>query len=148
MTDTTERITQLTHLSKAQNTALAAVVDALNGLPPEDAQEVLDHAIAHLAGDEPAPMFARGIAGPLGKLTCDAKTKIDEVTHELWLQHCHQRGQDTAGVLRDCIYALVHGKTYRQMVVEKINHDDKRIGALAQLIGPFGVPELMGERKQ
>ena len=95
-----------------------------------------------------APLFARGIAGPLGKLTCDAKTKIDEVTHELWLQHCAARGQDTAGVLRDCIYALVHGKTYRQMVVEKINHDDKRIDALAQLIGPFGAPELLGDRKQ
>lgn len=94
------------------------------------------------------PLFARGIAGPLGKLTCDAKTKIDEVTHELWLQHCAARGQDTAGVLRDCIYALVHGKTYRQMVVEKINHDDKRIDALAQLIGPFGGPELLGDRKQ
>lgn len=90
------------------------------------------------------PAFARGIAGPLGKLTCDAKTKIDEVTHELWLQHCAQRGQDTAGVLRDCIYALVHGKTYRQMVVEKINHDDKRIDALAQLIGPFWGPESGG----
>ena len=87
------------------------------------------------------PAFARGIAGPLGKLTCDAKTKIDEVTHELWLQHCAQRGQDTAGVLRDCIYALVHGKTY---MVEKINHDDKRIDALAQLIGPFWGPESGG----
>jgi hypothetical protein len=45
MTDTTKRITQLPHLSKAQNTALAAVVDALKGLQPEDAQEVLDHAV-------------------------------------------------------------------------------------------------------
>ena len=148
MVDSKTRIAQLTHLSKAQNTALAAVVEALKGMPPEDAQEVLDHAIAHLAGDEPAPMFARGIAGPLGKLTCDAKTKIDELTHDLWLQHCSQRGQDTAGVLRDCIYVLVHGKSYRQMVVEKINHDDKRIEALAQLIGPFGAPESMWGRKQ
>ena len=94
--------------------------------------------------DNDTPLFARGIAGPLGKLTCDAKTKIDEVTHELWLQHCAARGQDTAGVLRDCIYALVHGKTYRQMVLEKINHDAKRIDAMAQLIGPFGAPELGG----
>ena len=144
MTDTTKRITQLTHLSKAQNTALAAVVDALKGLPPEDAQEVLDHAIEHLAGDEPAPMFARGIAGPLGKLICAVKTKIDDVTYGLWLQYCAARGLDTACVLRDCIYALVHGKTYRQMVMEKINHDDKRIDALAQLIGPFWCPESGG----
>ena len=94
------------------------------------------------------PLFARGIAGPLGKLTCDAKTKIDEVTYELWLQQCSARGQDTASALRDCIYALVHGKTYRQMVLEKINHDAKRIDAMTQLIGPFGAPELLGDRKQ
>lgn len=94
--------------------------------------------------DHDDPMFARGIAGPLGKLTCDAKTKIDEVTHELWLQHCAARGLDTAGVLRDCIYALVHGKTYRQMVVEKISHDSNRIDAMAKLIGPFGAPESKG----
>ena len=148
MTDTTKRITQLAHLSKAQNTALAAVVEALKGLPPEDAQEVLDHAIEHLAGDEPAPMFARGIAGPLGKLICAVKTKIDDVTYGLWLQYCAARGLDTACVLRDCIYALVHGKTYRQMVMEKMNHEAKRIDAMAQLIGPFGGPESMGERKQ
>lgn len=90
------------------------------------------------------PLFARGIAGPLGKLDCDAKTKIDAVTHELWLQHCAARGVDTASVLRDCIYALVHGKTYRQMVLEKINHDANRIDAMAKLIGPFGAPESNG----
>ena len=98
--------------------------------------------------DNDTPMFARGIAGPLGKLTCDAKTKIDEVTYDLWLQHCSARGLDTAGVLRDCIYALVHGKTYRQMVLEKINHEAQRIDAMTQLIGPFGAPELLGDRKQ
>lgn len=93
---------------------------------------------------EDGPAFARGLAGPLGKLNCDAKTKVDEVTHELWLQHCAAVGMDTASVLRDCIYALVHGKTYRQMVVEKINHDAKRIDAMARLIGPFEVPESGG----
>lgn len=148
MTDTTKRTKQLSNLTTAQSSAVAAVLDALKGLSPVEAQSVLDHASASLAAEDHAPMFARGIAGPLGKLTCDAKTKIDEVTYELWLQHCAARGQDTAGVLRDCIYALVHGKTYRQMVVEKINHDDKRIDALAQLIGPFGAPELLGDRKQ
>lgn len=80
------------------------------------------------------PMFARGIAGPLGKLTCDAKTKIDEATHELWLQHCAQRGQDTSSVLRDCIYALVHGKTYRQMVMEKAQLESTQIHAATQLL--------------
>lgn len=148
MTDTTKRITQLTHLSKAQNTALAAVVEALKGLPPEDAQDVLDHAAEHLAADDQPPMFARGIAGPLGKLICAVKTKIDDVTYGLWLQYCAARGLDTACVLRDCIYALVHGKTYRQMVMEKMNHEANRIDAMARLIGPFGAPEHMGDRKQ
>ena len=144
MTNSTKRIAQLTHLSKAQNTALAAVLDALKGLPPEDAQEVLDHAIEHLAADDQPPMFARGIAGPLGKLICAVKTKIDDVTYDLWLQYCAARGLDTACVLRDCIYALVHGKTYRQMVMEKMNHEANRIDAMARLIGPFGGPEFPG----
>lgn len=148
MADSTKRIAQLAHLSKAQNTALAAVLDAIKGLPAEDAQEVLDHAIEHLAGDESPPMFARGIAGPLGKLICAVKTKIDDVTYGLWLQYCAACGLDTACVLRDCIYALVHGKTYRQMVMEKMNHEANRIDAMAQLIGPFGGPESMGDRKQ
>ncbi|WKL15077.1 hypothetical protein QYQ99_22365 [Comamonas testosteroni] len=148
MADSTKRIAPLAHLSKDQNTALAAVLDALKGLPPEDAQEVLDHAAEHLAADDQPPMFARGIAGPLGKLICAVKTKIDDVTYGLWLQYCAARGLDTACVLRDCIYALVHGKTYRQMVMEKMNHEANRIDAMAQLIGPFGGPELMGNRKQ
>ena len=148
MTDSTRRTKQLSNLTTAQSSAVAAVLDALKGLSPGEAQSVLDHASASLAAEDHAPMFARGIAGPLGKLTCDAKTKIDEVTYDLWLQHCSARGLDTAGVLRDCIYALVHGKTYRQMVLEKINHDAKRIDAMTQLIGPFGAPELLGDRKQ
>ena len=148
MVDSTKRIAQLPHLSKAQNAALAAVQNALKGLSPEDAQEVLDHAIEQLAVDDQPPMFARGIAGPLGKLICAVKTKIDDVTYGLWLQYCAARGLDTACVLRDCIYALVHGKTYRQMVMEKINHEANRMDAMARLIDPFGGPELMGDRKQ
>jgi len=92
-----------------------------------------------------SPAFARGIAGPLGKLDHDLKTKVDEHTHELFLQHCAMRGSDTANVLRDCVYALVHGKTYQQMVVEKINHDAKRTEALVKLIGPYGAPEFFSQ---
>lgn len=144
MADSQTRIKQLSHLSKAQNAALGAVMNALKGLSPEDAQEVLDHAIGQVAVEDQTPMFARGIAGPLGKLICAVKTKIDDVTYGLWLQYCAARGLDTACVLRDCIYALVHGKTYRQMVLEKMNHEAKRIDAMAQLIGPFGAPEFPG----
>lgn len=133
-------------LSAAEAAAAARVFDVLVGLDAGQAERVLAHVQRQLAMDESVPLFARGIAGPLGKLTCDAKTKIDVVTNELWLQHCAARGLDTAGMLRDCIYALVHGKTYRQMVVEKINHEANRIDALTRLIGPFGVPEFGGIR--
>lgn len=91
--------------------------------------------------DDDLPMFARGIAGPLGKLEVTAKTKIDEKTHELWLQHCSMRGVDTSSVLRDFIYASVYGKTYSQMVLDKANHDAKRIATLTGLIGHSWGPE-------
>ncbi|WP_304350506.1 hypothetical protein [Comamonas testosteroni] len=144
MTDTTKRIAQLTHLSKAQNTALAAVLDALKGLPPEDAQEVLDHAIEHLAGDNFTPMFARGIAGPFGKLDTPAKTWIDSRTDELFRQKAAARRQDVSSAQRDCIYAWVHGKTYTVMVAEKALHDANAMDIRAQMAVPFEGSEFGG----
>jgi len=112
----------------------------------EQAERVLSHVQRQLdMRAEDRPMFARGIAGPLGKLVCAVKTKIDEVTYELFLQLCAARRMDVASVLRDCIYALVHGKTYQQMVVERINHDAKRTEALVKLIGSFEGPECSRE---
>lgn len=133
-------------LSHSEEVIATRVLDALLELDSEQVERVLAHVQRQLAPDGDVPMFARGIAGPLGKLSCDAKTKIDEITHGLWLQLCASRGQVTADMLRDCIYLLVHGKTYRQMVVEKINHDANCIDGLARLIGPFGAPELGGFR--
>lgn len=98
--------------------------------------------------EDDLPLFARGIAGPLGKLDIPAKTKIDEKTHELWLQQCAMQGVDTSAELRDYIYARVYGKTYRQMVLEKANHDAKRIATLAGLIGHFGAPESDEKRSR
>lgn len=91
----------------------------------------------HLPQDDDLPMFARGIAGPLGKLDTPAKTKVDAYTHELFLQYCALNGTDTSAELRDFIYLRVHGKTYRQMVMEKLNHDANRMETLRKLIGPF-----------
>ncbi len=84
------------------------------------------------------------MAGPLGKLDIPLRTKVDEATAGLFLRHCGQQATDTSMGLRDCVYALVYGKTYRQMVVEKVNHDAQRTEALAKLIGPFGSPEFGG----
>ena len=144
MTNSTKRIAHLPHLSKAQNTALAAVLDALKGLPPEEAQEVLDHAIEHLAGDNFTPMFARGIAGPFGKLDTPAKTWIDSRTDELFRQKAAARRQDVSSAQRDCIYAWVHGKTYTVMVAEKALHDANAMDIRAQMAVPFEGSEFGG----
>jgi hypothetical protein len=87
------------------------------------------------------PHFARGISGPLGKLDRDLKTKVDEYTDALFRQHCALRGTDVATMLRNFVYASVHQKTYRQMVLEKLNHEAQYEDALHKLIGPFGGPE-------
>ncbi|WP_253279290.1 hypothetical protein [Comamonas testosteroni] len=144
MTDSTKYIAQLAHLSKAQKAALGAVLNALQGLPPDDAQEVLDHAIAHLAGDEHTPMFARGIAGPFGKLDTPAKTWIDSRTDELFRQKAAARRQDVSSAQRDCIYAWVHGKTYTVMVAEKALHDANAMDIRAQMAVPFEGSEFGG----
>lgn len=87
------------------------------------------------------PAFARGIAGPLGKLTEDLKTKVDPLTHELFLQHCAMNGTSPSAMMRNFAYHVVHGKTWDVMVAERMLHEDKRISALTKLTGPFQGPE-------
>lgn len=144
MADSNTRIKQLSHLSKAQNAALGAVMNALKGLSPEDAQEVLDHAIGHLAVDDQAPMFSRGIAGPLGKLDHELKTKVDEVTFHRFRRSCALLQIDTSARLRDAIYVLEWKKPYRQMVAEKMLHEDEHSQGLLALVGHAQAPELGG----
>lgn len=144
MTDTSKYIAQLGHLSKAQKAALGAVLNALQGLSPGDAQEVLDHATAHLAGDEHTPMFARGIAGPFGKLDTPAKTWLDSRTDELFRRKAAERNQDGSSAQRDCMYAWVYGKTYTLMVAEKALHDANAMDIRAQMAVPFEGREFGG----
>lgn len=131
-------------LSRAEAAAFRAIQVALADLDADQAERVLARVQDQLDEDAGAPMFARGVAGPLGKLDIPLRTKVDEATADLFLRHCGQQATDTSMVLRDCVYALVYGKTYRQMVVEKVNHDAQRTQALAKLIGPFGSPEFGG----
>ena len=144
MTDTTKRIAQLAHLSKAQNTALAAVLDALKGLPPEDAQEVLDHASEQLDVVDHTPMFARGIAGPFGKLDFPIKTWIDTHTAELFRQKAAARKQDSSAALRDCVYSWAHRKTYTLMVAEKAFHEANAMDIREEMAVPFAGREFGG----
>ena len=96
-----------------------------------------------MSNDE-LPAFARGIAGPLGKLEHDLKTKVDEHTDAQFRRHCALIGMDPSAVLRDCVYAMVYQKTYSQMIAEKAVHDSKRIEALSALTGLFQAPEFGG----
>lgn len=129
-----------------KDAAIAAqVLELLKPLGEERAIRIIDavqDTIEAAAPDRFA--FARGIAGPLGKLICVARTKLDEITFGLLLQMCAARRIDVATFLRDCIYAVVHGKTYQQMVLEKISHEAKHTEALAKLIAPFRSTELGG----
>ncbi len=138
MTDPTDK------LSPAESAAATLVLKALHGLDAKQIDRVLAQVRDQLALDDSTPAFSRGIAGPLGKLDTSLRTKVDETTADQFLHHCAHQGTDTSTLLRDCVYALVYGRTYRQMVVERINHDAKRTEALAKLIAPFGSPEFGG----
>lgn len=92
--------------------------------------------------DEPA--FSRGIVGPLGKLTEDLKTKVDEATDQVFRQHCAMSATDPSTLLRDFVYLTCYGKTWRAMVAEKLMHEDKRSEAMRKLAGPFQGLELQG----
>ena len=144
MADSTKRIAPLAHLSKAQNTALAAVLDAIKGLPAEDAQEVLDHATEKVDAEDHTPMFARGIAGPFGKLDYPIKTWIDTHTAELFRQMAAARKQDSSAALRDCVYVWAHSKTYTLMVAEKAFHEANAMDIREQMAVPFAGREFGG----
>lgn len=131
-------------LSAEHLAAAGQILSLLAQFHPEEADRVLMHVQDHLhAQDDDAPAFSRGIAGPLGKLEHVLKTKVDEHTHTLFLQQCAMQKTDASNELRNCVYALVHGKSYDQMVVEKLNHAVQRTEALTKLIGLFGGPESM-----
>jgi hypothetical protein len=69
-------------------------------------------------------MFSRSIASPFGKLTCVAKTKLDEITFERFLQYCAAHRTDVATVLRDRIYYVLYQKSCQQMLAERIREAD------------------------
>lgn len=117
------------------------ILALLSNLAPEEAKRVLAHVNGEQGEhDDGDTHFSRGIAGPLGKLECVLKTKVDEHTHTLFLQQCALQRTDASNQIRNCVYALVHGKSYDQMVIDKLSHAVQRTEALTKLIGSFGVP--------
>lgn len=131
-------------LSRAEAAAFRAIQVILADLDAEQAERVLARVQDQLDEDAGAPMFARGIAGPLGKLDFQLKTKVDEATAEQFRRDCVLKGTDTSAELRDAIYVLTWKRSYRQMVAEKLMHDDQSASRLQSLIGPFGAPEFGG----
>ena len=134
-----------TNVNYAEGGALKNVLAAIAGLDPQQVLKLFEQIQSQLVdeGDD-MPMFARGIAGPLGKLDFPLKTKVDEQTHTLFLQQCNMRRTDTSSVLRDAVYAMTYGKTHTQMVIEKASHDDQCAQAMTRLIGPMWGPESNG----
>ena len=139
--------TNQTELSVFERNAADQALELFSELNGAQAERVLAYVQGKLnkpqvaVSAEDPPMFSRGIANPLGKLTCVAKTKVDEPTFELFLRHCATHGTDVATVLRDCIYFLVYGKTCQQMISERLEHGTQRTEATIRRIGPFGGPE-------
>lgn len=130
-------------LSRAEAAAFRAIQVILADLNAEQAERVLEHVQQQFDTDE-APMFARGIAGPLGKLEFQLKTKVDETTAEQFRRDCVLKGTDTSTELRDAVYVLTWKRSYRQMVAEKWLHEEQSASRLQSLIGPFGAPEFGG----
>lgn len=135
------------HLKPVLDSEVAGkVLNLLQPLEAEQAGLILNYVQEKLEQQhDDRPMYARGIAGPLGKLICAVKTKVDEVTFDLFLKHCAALRMDASSVLRDYIYLVVHRRTYRKMVMEKINHEAQCAEALVKLIGPIGAPECGAE---
>ncbi|PJO37620.1 hypothetical protein CTI10_015290 [Delftia acidovorans] len=131
-------------LSRAEAAAAKAVLAALANLDYDQVERVLARVQDQLGQEAGAPMFARGIAGPLGKLDIQLKTKVDESTAEQFRRNCVLKGTDTSTVLRDAIYVMTWERSYRQMVAEKLMHEEQSASRLHSLIGPFGAPEFGG----
>lgn len=132
-------------LSRAETDAADRIIKALKGLAPEEAERVLAHVQARLDEAEGGDvMFARGIAGPNGALDTCMKTWVDSGTAELFRRRAAMRKQNSSACQRDCIYLLVHEKTYTLMVAEKALHDADAMDLREHLTGPFPARKFWG----
>lgn len=86
--------------------------------------------------EERSPLMSRtGVQSPIGSLTEDLGTKVDQETKEAFRRVCREAGTDAAGAIRNYVCKVVHGKTFDELVQEQ---NQRRRLALG-LEGPNGV---------
>ena len=59
-----------------------------------------------------------GVASPIGSLTEDLGTKVDQDTKEAFRRICAQANTDAAGAIRNYVCKVVHGKTFDELALE------------------------------
>lgn len=84
-------------------------------------------------------VFSRSaITSPWGKLTEDVKTHVDENTANLFMRKAARCDMLPGVLLREILYAYVHGHTYSELVAQ---HRRQQIEAE----GPIGGLNRIGE---
>jgi hypothetical protein len=82
-----------------------------------------------------------GLGNPMGKLMDELKTKVDPDTALAFRKIAHEADSDTAGVLRDFVYKLVHGETYTDMCIREAKVKRDKLFGIGQARGPAGAHE-------
>lgn len=97
-----------------------------------------------------SPMQARtGEVGPFGTLIEPLKTYVDFETAEIFRRWAHQRGRNASIELRDFVYKVARGKSYRQLSHEASEHTELPLPAegliedLNKPVQPTGLPTFL-----
>jgi antitoxin component of RelBE/YafQ-DinJ toxin-antitoxin module len=87
--------------------------------------------------DEHELLLSRtGVASPIGSLTEDLGTKVDQETKDAFKRICREGGTDAAGAIRNYVCKVVHGKTFDELVLESAQR--RRLALNMEV--PIGVP--------
>lgn len=83
--------------------------------------------------------FARAaLDNPMGKLLDELKTKVDPETGLAFRRIAHDMGTDTAGLLRDFVYNVSHGKTFTDMQIDAAKVKREQLFGTGSLGAPMG----------
>jgi hypothetical protein len=79
--------------------------------------------------EESTPLMSRtGVQSPIGSLTEDVGTKVDQATKEAFKRICREAGTDAAGALRNYVCKVVHNKTFDELVQEQLQRRRLALG--------------------